>query len=93
MRESMRESFEEHRKRKKVEAEEDLKKDSKGIIREETIKLMLSEENPAYQSIGIGINSDVFYIGVKLFHEGDYYDAVVCSDKEDLRRLEELERD
>ena len=42
---------------------------------------LLNKENPKYQSIGMGINEGTFYIGIRLFEDGKYYDAVICSDK------------
>lgn len=69
------------KKRKEAEARITDKENSKGIIRKERLSIMLSDEIPSYKSIGSGINDGVSYTGVKLFENGDYFDAVVCSDR------------
>lgn len=71
----------------------ELFKDLKTRIDDAILEQILSQENPVYQSIGIGLNNGVFYIGIKLFKEGEYYDAVVCSDKKlyvDWKKINEI---
>lgn len=45
------------------------------------IKTILNSERPIFQSIGIGINNNIFYFGTKVFDKNKLYDAVVTSDK------------
>lgn len=41
----------------------------------------LSKERPIYQSIGMGVNNGIFYIGTKIHTEEEDLDAIICSDK------------
>lgn len=45
------------------------------------LKVILSSEKPIFQSIGMGLNNGIMYIGTKVFKENQFYDAIVTSDK------------
>lgn len=51
------------------------------LLKKLKIRALLSKERPAFQSIGIGLNNGIFYIGTKIFEENKFFDAVVTSDK------------
>lgn len=56
---------------KKIEAEKE----------KERLKEYLSEERKKFESLGCGCLNGVFYLGTKVFRDGESYDAVVTSDK------------
>ncbi|MEM3555270.1 MAG: hypothetical protein QXF56_00920 [Candidatus Micrarchaeia archaeon] len=63
----------------------DLPREQKSVSDEKRIfelKALLSEEKPVFQSIGMGLNNGIFYIGTKVYKDGKYYDAVITSQKE-----------
>lgn len=60
------------------------------------IREMLSKEKPVFQSIGMGLNNGTLYFGTKLFREGQFYDAVITSDKQvfvDWKNKNEIRED
>ncbi len=53
------------------------------------MKVILSKEKPVFQSIGMGLNGESFYIGTKIYEDGIFYDAVVTSDRKIYRNQRE----
>jgi hypothetical protein len=51
----------------------------KKMLKEAELKYFLSSETPNYQGIGAGVHENCLYYGMKIFKDGEYFDAVVVS--------------
>jgi hypothetical protein len=53
----------------------------KKMLKDAELRYFLSSETPSYQGIGAGVHNGCLYYGMKIFKDGEYFDAIVASNR------------